>query len=220
MTIEKRWEATTAQAEKAMAMFEGDDWRRCRAPDECSELLEGMRETLTVAVGPLVEELEAGIEAGRRAARTCRELMDAMLEIEHVLDDRQVVPGELPVPRRVEALADLCDEAADFHDEAQEQLARAHAAIRWFATVRAVITSGMLKADGGRGILLNILAVAHAASEIWLSGEPVTARAIADTLGWYADYSELAVRDYLRPLQTGPHPPLVNEDGTPNIEVR
>lgn len=103
----------------------------------------------------------------------------------------------------------------------RRELDRAHAAIQWFATVRAAIMSGCLKAEGEdayRGFV-NILAVAHALTEVWLSGEQVTARAVADLLGWHAEHSALAVREWLRPLQTGPYPPLVLEDLRPNIEV-
>lgn len=103
----------------------------------------------------------------------------------------------------------------------RRELARAHAAIQWFATVRTAITSGCLKAEGEdayRGFV-NILAVAHALTEVWLSGEQVTARAVADLLGWHAEHSALAVREWLRPLQTGPYPPLVLDDLRPNIEV-
>lgn len=114
-------------------------------------------------------------------------------------------------------------ELEDQRDEAQDAVCRAHAAIHWVATVRAAITSGALRcgvedADHYRG-MINILAVAHAASEVWLSRESVTPRAIADLLGWHAEHSEDAVREWLRPLQVGPHPPLVTEDGQPNIDI-
>ena len=117
-----------------------------------------------------------------------------------------------------------CQEAADYIDRLRRietEMYRAHAAIRWFATVRAAITSGALKAEGEdayRGFV-NILAVAHALSEVWLSGDPVTARAVADLLGWHAEHSALAVCEWLRPLQTGSYPPLVLNDLRPNIEV-
>ena len=121
------------------------------------------------------------------------------------------------------------ESAADMDDyqvrieliETRQALARAHAAIQWFATVRAAITSGCLKAEGEdayRGFV-NILAVAHALTEVWLSGEPVTERAVADLLGWHAEHSALAVREWLRPLQTGPYPPLVLDNLRPNIKV-
>jgi hypothetical protein len=105
--------------------------------------------------------------------------------------------------------------------ETRYALARAHAAIEWFATVRAAITSGATKVEGEDALrgLVNILAVAHALTEVWLSGEPVTARAVADLLGWHAEHSALAVREWLRPLQTGPYPPLVLDDLRPSIAM-
>jgi hypothetical protein len=163
--MNEKWRATESQAEVALAVFEDPNWRKTRENDETTELLEGMRDTLTAAVGPDVDLWQ------RRA------------------------------------------------QEAERELSRAHAAIRWFATVRAVITSGALKAEGEdayRG-LVNILAVAHALTEVWLSGEPVKAQAVADLLGWHAEHSALAVCEWLRPLQTGPYPPLVLDDLRPNI---
>ena len=190
--MSKRWEATQSQAEVAMAVFEGDDWRKCRETDECIELLESMRETLTVAVGPKVDELKACVEAVILAVQKFGELTKAL---------------------------------EDLNAEAAEQIARAHAAIHWVATVRAVITSGMLNAHGpyARHGLCNVLVVAHAASEVWLSndpGSPVTAQAIANLIGWNSEYGANSVREWLRPLQTGTYPPLVTDDGQPNIEVR
>ena len=96
---------------------------------------------------------------------------------------------------------------------ARRELERARAAIQWFAEVRSVVAG-----DGDAGCS-SILIVAHALSEVWLSGEPVTARAVADLLGWYTLTSAPAVCEWLRPLQTGPCPPLVFEDLRPNIEV-
>lgn len=101
----------------------------------------------------------------------------------------------------------------------RRELARAHAAIQWCATVRAAITSGYLKAEDAHHGLVNIFAVAHALTEVWLSGEQVTARAVANLLGWYAEHGALAVCEWLRPLRTGFYPPLVLEDLRPNIEV-
>jgi hypothetical protein len=101
--------------------------------------------------------------------------------------------------------------------EAREQLARAHAAIHWFARVRAAVTSGMFEGDVLTHI--NLLAIAHIVSEIWLGGERVTAKAVAETLGWYANYGERAVGIYIMALQEKPYPPFIDGDGQPNIEV-
>jgi hypothetical protein len=65
--------------------------------------------------------------------------------------------------------------------------------------------------------LYKILAVAHAVSEVWLSGDVVTARAVADLLGWHTENGELEVRKCLRPLQKC-FPPMVLDDLRPNIE--
>lgn len=123
--------------------------------------------------------------------------------------------------QQVAAHRSACNQRTE-KERTERELARAHAAIRWFATVRAAIASGALRAadeDAYRGFV-NILAVAHALTEVWLSGEKVTARAVAELLGWHAEHSALAVREWLRPLQTGPYPPpLVLEDLRPNIEV-
>jgi hypothetical protein len=187
--MSNRWEATQYQAEVAMAVFEGDDWRRCRDSDECIYLLEEMRKALTKAVGSKVDGIKACADA---------------------------------IIFAVQSFGALTKALEDLNAEASEKLSRAHAAIHWVATVRAVITSGMLNAHGpyARHGLCNVLVVAHAASEVWLSGEPVTAQAIANLLGWNSEYGANSVREWLRPLQTGTYPPLVTDDGQPNIEVR
>lgn len=79
----ERWRATDNQAEIAMDVFEGRDWRNCREADECDELIAGMRETLTAAVGPLVDSLMVQLNSAEwRLAEEQKTLMEyeALLE--------------------------------------------------------------------------------------------------------------------------------------------
>jgi len=131
-----------------------------------------------------------------------------------------MVEQEISLMDGLRGLSRLVDEVAEV-ESLRRELDRAHAAIHWCSTVRAVVMSGMLRMHDEvplRG-LLNIMAVAHATAEVWLSGERVTAAAVAHILGWNAPHSGLAVREWWRPLQQGPHPPLITADGQPNIEV-
>jgi hypothetical protein len=131
-----------------------------------------------------------------------------------------MVEQEISLIDGLRGLSKMVDDVAEV-ESLRRELARAHAAMHWCATVRAVVISGMLRAhgeDAQRG-LLNIMAVAHATAEVWLSGARVTAEAVAHLLGWHAPHSALAVAEWLRPLQEGPHPPLITADGQPNIKV-
>jgi hypothetical protein len=62
-----------------------------------------------------IEDLEAGVEAGKRAAETCKEVTRALLDIEEVLDMRECplpYPGKVGIPCRVEALVDAWADAS------------------------------------------------------------------------------------------------------------
>jgi predicted component of type VI protein secretion system len=62
-----------------------------------------------------IADLEAGVEAGKRAALTVREYCEAMRDIEEVLDTRRTpdpYPGKTGVPCRVEALVDAWADAS------------------------------------------------------------------------------------------------------------
>jgi len=182
---------------------------------ELMEQAEDERDELRAEVERLCSP--TAIEPGDPICSVTCACCGAALEITHGDD-----PGEVSVVgcRRNLPWCD-CTALERERDEALAELRRAHAAIHWYATVRTAITSGALKAhdeDAYRGFV-NILAVAHAASEVWLAGDPTAdpIRAIADLLGWHAPHAELAVREWLRPLQAGTYPPLVTEDGLPNI---
>jgi len=102
-------------------------------------------------------------------------------------------------------------------EETDEALARAHAAIHWTSTVRAMVTSGMLTYNPRE--MLHILACAHAAAELWLARERVTADAVADLLSWRDGHGARRVALALAPLREVT-PPLLDADGQPVIEVR
>ena len=63
----------------------------------------------------LIADLEIGLEAGRRAARTCKELTTALREIELVLDACGV-PEASSIAQRVRLLADRSAKTVDSTD--------------------------------------------------------------------------------------------------------
>ena len=96
---------------------------------------------------------------------------------------------------------------------ARRELERARAVNEWFEEVQQVAFE-----QNTESRQLGVLAVAHALTEVWLSGEPVTARAVADVLGWYADYGKELALEWLAPLMRST-PLLLLEDLRPNIKV-
>lgn len=55
-----------------------------------------------------VEYLEAGVEAGNRAAQTCKEVTQVLLDVEKVLNACNA-PVDISIPRRVKLLATLLE---------------------------------------------------------------------------------------------------------------
>lgn len=81
-----------------------------------------------------IADLEAGVAAGKRAAETCKEMTQALLDIEEVLDMRECplpYPGKVGVPCRVEALVDAWADASmaliDLLANSNSQAAKDHA---------------------------------------------------------------------------------------------
>ena len=101
----KPWEATDAHAEVAMAVWEGDDWRGNHEPDRAAILLDGMRETLTAAVGPAFDRAHFLTDEERETLREIGEAANKAVEDLGLSEDAEYLPDLLPLLVAVAAAA-------------------------------------------------------------------------------------------------------------------
>lgn len=91
-------------------------------------------EDLLIAASEKIADLENGVAECQRAAQMCKELTQALRDIEEVLDLRRTpdpYPGKIGLPCRVEALVDAWADASmalvDLLANPDSQAARDHA---------------------------------------------------------------------------------------------
>lgn len=146
------WEATDAQAEVAMTVLEGDDWRKHHAESAADSRLEAMREVLSAAIGPDIDRLRddlATVEAERVEARVrAAEERETVAKIEAAFDFAGAPRAYIPA--WVAAVVKVVD-AARAHDAAHGPWS--HDPVTARALRDALAALHTVEADGGPPVL-------------------------------------------------------------------